>query len=70
MGHVFERPIPVVSKEHVGAVVVDVKILMAVVVIVAHGHAQTIARIGHARCSADIRECPLPVIAIQRIAGP
>ena len=69
-GHVGERAVTVVAVQHVGAEVVDVQILVAIVVVVPGGHSQPVSRMSHARLDRHIGESALAVIAVERIGGP
>src|SRR5579862_6543691 len=63
--HVGERSVPIVVVQNIFAVVSDVHVLKAVVVVVAHAH--TLAPSGRIESSlrSNVRECPVVIVVIE-----
>ena len=64
---VGEGPVPPAPQEHVGAVVGEVEIGVAVVVVVGGGHAHPVAPVARAGLATDLAEGAVPEIAVELV---
>ena len=67
--HVGERAVAVVAVEHVRPEVVQVQVGIAVVVVVAGSHAQSVVRVADARSFRHVHEAAPAHVAVERVAG-
>ena len=67
-GHVCKRTIPVVSVQDIGAKIVDIDVAIPVIVIIANGHTQPIARVPDPCRVCHFRELPRAIIAVEGVA--